>query len=168
MLMSLFTLFASENMTPEERLKAVFADRTNAGASEDANINRVEAELGVTLPPSYRSFLSEFGASLLVAPYEIAGIDPNRSGDAPPMFSDVVADTRRIRASAPDGVFDDLVLISSDGMSHYLYLDTSRHDDSGECPVVVIAPGIEREDVASSFVEFVESVLVGDPLASVG
>ena len=161
------TLFASENMTHEERLRAVFAQCTNAGASEASDVSRVEAELGVSLPPSYRSFLSEFGASLLVAPYAIAGIDPNRIQDAPPMFSDVVADTRRIRASTPNREFDHLVFISSDGMSNYLYLDTSRHDDSGECPVVVIAPGVDREDVAASFVEFAESVLAGDPLERV-
>ena len=154
-------------MTHEERLRTVFADCINAGSTEDVDVSRVEAELGVLLPLSYRSFLSEFGASLLVAPYDIAGIDPNRAEDAPPMFSDVVADTKRLRSGVPEGEFDDLIFISSDGMSHYLYLDTSRVDDSGECPVVVIAPGVEREEVATSFVEFAELVLAGDSLAGV-
>ncbi len=147
-----------------ERLESLFSDRETAGSATKTQIQEVEEALQVTLPTSYRVFLSEYGAGWLDAPYTIAGIRPDPEPGEPPLHSDVLSDNLAIRRQDRTGFFQKLVLISTDGGECYIYLDTSKTNADGECPVIVIAPGIDAFVIAPSFIDFVEKAASSDPL----
>lgn len=113
-------------------------------------ISRVEDELGVSLPPEYKSFLEEFGA--MVAPgIEIYGVFQNTSDDAP-MWQSVVEVTKSLRVWQQVGAEREGYLpISDDGMGTYFFLDTTSGRNA---QIFAIGPGVNIK-VADNFVEFV-------------
>ena len=145
-------------------LRRIVAERDHAGPASDDAIAAAESELGVTFPPSYRVFLTHFGAGGIPAPYDIIGLPRCRASDpSPPMWShvlDVATQLRRHSDHPPT-----LIPISSDGCGVNIYLDASRTDDSGECPVLARGPGFDDIDVAPSFLAFAGLAVSGDPLA---
>jgi hypothetical protein len=106
-----------------------------------ANVVRAAEEaLGLRFPPAYREFLLRLGAGN-VGSEEIYG----------------VIDENFIDSSVPDGIWMTLrgrrewdlphafVVIYFDGGTSYYALDTSRFDETGECPVIAWTPGLSQE-----------------------
>jgi hypothetical protein len=58
----------------------------------------------------------------------------------------------------------DYVRISDDESENTFYLNTETMDERGDCPVIVLGPGLDGIIVADSFVAFVERSVRGDPL----
>ena len=130
-----------------------------SGPSTEEEINNAERELGVKFPPEYREFLAKYGAAMGPG-YEVAGVtrealDP----DQPPMWDNVVRATRSLRNShGKVGNYDDLIVISGDGMDITFYLRT-KGDAAGK--VLALGPGVEKE-VAGSLSEFIARIHSGE------
>ena len=148
-----------------DELRRIIGDADCAGPTSNDDIDATETALGVTLPPSFRTFLRHFGAGALPAPFTLVGLPPTRASDpTPPMWShllDVAAQLRRY-ASQPAS----FIPIASDGCGINIFLDTSRADRTGECPVVARGPGVNDVEIAPTFLSFAEAAAIGDPLAS--
>ena len=114
------------------------------GPVSDREIARAERALGVALPPSFRAFLSQFGGGF-VFDYEILGL-----ADEPGHWLDIV----QMNHSPRPGVPRHCVLFLYAGGSCAYYLDTSRRDADGECPVVVFGLDAQGVPVADSFLDF--------------
>lgn len=117
-----------------------------AGPAPTSQIDRIEAYAGFHLPPSYREFVSRFGAAI-VGPYPVYG-----SGAAEAMGSEgssVITVTERFRADRWPGCTGALV-ISMDHAGNAITMDGSgqvtRFDhDTGA-----------NELVSESFEQFVD------------
>jgi len=130
-----------------------------AGAASAELINAAEYELGIQFPPSYRQFLSQYGA-VMCEEVEIVGLFLNENEDEPPLWSDIVSRTKNLRCLPGSSVVDDnwprsYLPISSDGTDYMFYLDESQSDESGECPVIVLGPGADGIVVASDVFDFI-------------
>jgi hypothetical protein len=106
-------------------------------------IQRAEVALGLRFPPTYRRFLSEYGAGN-IGGTEIYG----------------VIDDDFETSSVPDAIWlnlthprEGLFVFYAVGEGTEFCLDTSRTAPDGEMPVVAVAPGDEggREEVAQDF-----------------
>ena len=148
-----------------DELRRIIGDAQCAGPASQGDIDATEAALGATLPPSFRTFLLHFGAGALPAPFTLVGLPPTRASNPfPPMWShllDVAAQLRR-HATQPDS----FIPIASDGCGINIFLDLSRTDATGECPVVARGPGVDDVDIAPTFLSFAQAAAFGDPLAS--
>lgn len=134
---------------------------TLAGGVDEEMIQEAEAKLGVRFPTSYRMFLSQFGAALCIG-FEIAGLfDASGDDDEPPLWSSVVASTLQKRRASGGLIPNEYVAISDDGGDYTFYLDTSRIDAQGECPVVVLGPGADAVVVADGFFDFLSHSFAG-------
>lgn len=141
----------------KDRLKSAIL----AGGVGEEAILEAELLLGVRFPPSYRTFLSQFGAALCGG-FEIAGLFDVSGGDGePPLWSSVVTYTLQKRRGS-SGLFPtEYLAISDDGGDYTFYLDTSRVDVNGECPVVVLGPGADAVVIAEDFFGFVDRSFAG-------
>ena len=141
------------------RLKAALRDATCAGPVGPEVIAQAEQVLGVQFPQSYRVLLENFGACYGEALCEVAGLTSDEfkgeSRTQTPEWSSVVLNTQRQRALTRVTLPKSYIPISDDGMDCTFYLDTSNTDDLGECPVIAVGPGYDREVRANSFLEFV-------------
>lgn len=126
------------------------ADSLVAGGSSEASIEEAEAALGVRFPPSYRAFLSQYGAV-----GEIAGLFEAGDEDEPPLWSDVVTDTLLTRKVSRGRILNEYIPIAGDGSDFHYYLDTSHTDARGECPMIVLGPGADGLVIADDFCDFV-------------
>ncbi|WP_052666456.1 SMI1/KNR4 family protein [Nitriliruptor alkaliphilus] len=121
------------------------------GPRDEPLIVAAEEALGLRLPPSYRAFVARFGAGD-VAGEEIFGV----------IHGDFSA------SGVPDGIWmtlegrrdwnlpSTMVVVSFDGGTDYLVLDTARGGEDGEAPVLVwrpgsSAPGDDLEQLAPDF-----------------
>lgn len=98
-----------------------------------------ETLLGVKFPPTYRRFVSEYGAGSFGA-FEVYGVIENRAN-----------------SSVPDGVWctlierqesnlpQYLIAIQDAGDGGYLCLDLRVKDAEDECPIVEFHPGFPLE-----------------------
>jgi hypothetical protein len=106
-----------------------------AGPAPESAISAAEEALGVTFPPSYRTFLRTFGG--LAIPHHLGivhdfvGVAPQ--ADAP---SDVVARTLRAREERSLGEHLVVVGMGADDQEWFC-LDASREDAKGEYPVLM-------------------------------
>jgi SMI1-KNR4 cell-wall len=114
------------------------------GPVSDAQISYAERELGVTLPPSFRTFLRHFGGGF-VFDFDILGLVAE-----PGHWLDIV----QMNRLAPRHIPRHCVLFLYAGRDRAYYLDTSRRDLQDECPVVLFASGEEGVVVADSFLDF--------------
>jgi hypothetical protein len=121
-----------------------------SGPASEAEIAAAEKALGVTFPKSYRTFLRHFGAGYLNC-FDIFGIP----GDQ--LWGDVVMMNQLDNRPRPEH----LLKFTEDVGDYGFYLDTSRIDRTGECPVVVLGPGEEADVVADSFLDFLRKVREG-------
>jgi len=141
-------------MTEFEDIGKLLATATLPGGVEDEVIRAAEVKLGVQFPPSYRLFLSRYGAALC-AGFEIAGLFyAGNDDEGPPLWSDVVAATLQRRRQSDGLIPDSYVPVSDDGGDYTFYLDTTCSESQGECPVVVLGPGADGVIVAEDFFEF--------------
>jgi hypothetical protein len=114
------------------------------GPVAEKEIVRAEQKLGTTLPPSYRCFLRHFGGGF-VFDYEILGL-VQESGH----WLDIV----HVNCLVPRYIPREYVrFVYAPGNGDY-YLDTSRRDALGECPVVIFNPSGEDVPIADSFLDF--------------
>lgn len=141
-----------------ERLRRAFDGGEMLGPVAEELIAAAEVEIGLRFPRSYRLFLKNFGAVHFA--YDIAGLPVTRYTDAePPYWSNVLDDTLRCRRASRGLIPHSYIPVSADGGDFVFYFETASPSDDGECPVVVLGPGKDGIQVASSFVEFIEKAL---------
>jgi hypothetical protein len=138
-------------------VESLLAKAQIAGPADEKQIQEAETALGVGFPADYRSFLSRFGA-IFCPEVEIAGLFHSVDDNEPPLWSNVVSNTLRIRRVLRGEFPIEYVFISDDGGDYKFYLDTSRRDANGECPVIALGPGADAVAVAENFFAFVERV----------
>jgi hypothetical protein len=149
-------------MSDIEQIRTLLETSTLAGRVDSVAIQEAEKSLGVQFPPSYRTFISEFGAALCSG-FEIAGLfDAKGNDDGPPLWSDVVASTTQRRRVSGGLIPNAYVAISDDGGDYTFYIDTSRPDPLGECPVIVLGNGADAVVVAGNFFDFLRSSFDGN------
>ncbi len=135
-------------------IAALLESSETAGGVTDEAIQQAECTLDVRFPPSYRTFLAKYG-NIHSTSYEIAGLSHEVvKDDEPPYWWDVVACNIQMRRAANGLTPNEYVLISDDGGDYKFYLDTSRPDPRGECPVIVLGPGMDAVVVAKDFFDF--------------
>jgi hypothetical protein len=110
--------------------------------SED-EIRAAEKALGVGFPASYRLFLREFGAGT-VHRYDLFGLPRDH------LWGDIVMMNQLASRSLPRHY----VKITEDLDGRAFYLDTSRMDLAGECPVVAFGGGANGRIIAACFADF--------------
>jgi len=118
------------------QLGDLLSDAFNSGPASEASIADAEQTLGLLFGPTYRLFLTRFGASL-VAGIEIYGLPPESDPNRPPQWANVVEATVRLR---PDFLPADTVQIGHDGMDHGFFLQCSRTDPLFDGPVIEWGP----------------------------
>ncbi len=107
-----------------------------------ARIAEAERALGMTLPPTYRRFLAEFG-NLHLRGYEgIDGVSPEGNIDEPKSAAVWETLEQRAKGWIPPG----LVVIAADGMGDYYALDGRFEPPGAELPVIVWAPWTTNRD----------------------
>lgn len=142
-------------------IRKLLETATVAGGASEESILEAEAQLGVRFTPSYRQFLSNFGAALCTG-FELAGLfGVGNDNDRPPQWSNVVTATKQLRRASRGLIPNEYIPISDDGGDYTFYLDTSHSDDQGECPVIVLGPGADAVIVADDFFDFVKRSIDG-------
>tara|TARA_R110002020_G_scaffold36546_7_gene109962 strand:- start:247 stop:690 length:444 start_codon:yes stop_codon:yes gene_type:complete len=134
------------------RLGAVLGACFNRGTVSEEVIAEAEAKLGLLFPPSYRIFLSHFGASFGDG-IEVYGLDPSLKPGEMPQWSDVVESTLLLR---PDSLPKNSIEISHDGAEFGYFLRCSKTDPGFEGPVIEWGPAHDGGKVV--FASFLESV----------
>jgi antitoxin YobK len=115
-----------------------------AGPVPEAAISAAEEALGVTFPPSYRTFLRTFGGIAIPAHlgvvHEFVGVaPPGREPSSPGAGDDVVG--RTLAARAERKLAEHLVVVGlGDDSKEWFCLDVSRPRPNGECPVHLYDP----------------------------
>src|SRR5436190_808522 len=133
------------------RLDAALGSCFNSGPVAESIIASAESELGLLFPPSYRTFLARFGATLGTG-YEIYGLPPPSGPGQPPQWSDVVKATLRYR---PNALPENAIAISHDGMELGYFLVCSQSDAHFDGPVIEWGPAHDGgKIIAASFIEF--------------
>lgn len=135
------------------------------GPIPEERIDEAERELGLPLTGSYRTFLRRFGAGHLLG-YSFDGLpDTRNSDDEMPAFLNV-ADTTKMhwKGNAGNGMPRGLIYVTDDGGDYNFYLDTTKRDERGECPVVVHGPGAAGVLVARDFLDFLRKLANHDDL----
>ena len=123
--------------------------------ADESVVQSLEAALGSSLPPSYRSFLSEFGWLGLGAGFVSGVID---SSDYHSSRGTVLSDTHLLREDfgAPEHLL--VIYLHEDG-AHCL--DLSQRAPDGEAPVVNFEQGSATE-VAPTFRRWLEDFVLAD------
>jgi antitoxin YobK len=143
----------------DELIEIMEAEGDIAGSQPPDRVERAEAALGFSLPPSFRAFTSAVGSA------DTRGIE----------IYGVLSDDFE-NAGVPDGIWLTLrvrseydlpataIIVAEDGMGGYYVLDTSKADERGEPPVEVWVPGrsdgespseVVGRDFASTFLAMV-------------
>jgi hypothetical protein len=107
-----------------------------AGPVPEAAISEAEEALGVTFPPSYRTFLRTFGGIAIPAAVvdEFIGVAPSSEGR--PDAHDVVR--RTLAARAERNLAEHLVVVGlHTANQEWFCLDFSRQKSNDECPVLL-------------------------------
>jgi hypothetical protein len=141
-------------MATLDEVKQILAKTVHAGPMGEEAILAAESQLGVRLPPSYRWFLSTYGAAFGNG-IDIDGLFLRGDLDECPLWTDIVGFTLRLREVSRGRMPQSLIPISGDGGDYKYYLDTSRARDDGECPIVVLGPGADGVVISEDFLEFV-------------
>ena len=108
-----------------------------AGPVAETAISAAEEALGVTFPPSYRTFLRTFGG-IAIPPHlgivhDFVGVTPSPDADE---VGDVVKQTLRARAERK--LADHLVVVGMGAQyQEWFCLDASRAQANGEYPVLM-------------------------------
>ena len=130
-----------------------FGDEPVYGPISEARIRDAERDLGVTFPPSYRNFLLHLGAI-----GDIAGLPGPEPSAVEWTWFDVVEQNRSywtdlhgVRHASP------LIYLEPEGGDAWFFLDFSRVDPAGECPVVIFGPFHDPPVVlAATFFDYIQ------------
>lgn len=121
------------------------------GPRNESLIGAAETALGIDFPPTYRRFLKELGCGNFGS-FEIYGlIDENFQESMIPNGVWLTL-TERKEADLPLS----MMIIGATGDGAYYTIDTSKPDDSNECPVEIWWPGVNKLEgvVAPNFGSF--------------
>jgi hypothetical protein len=114
------------------------ADRARfVGPRDPETVEAAEAALGVTLPPTYRRFLSELGAGSLAGREFYGVIDTDFEATVP----DAVGLTLEARETT--GLPASHIVVADTGYGDWYVLDTSAGE---EAPVVIFMPGVPPDE----------------------
>lgn len=120
------------------------------GAKPESLLAKAEAALGLTFPPSYRSFLGELGCGDINGLEVFGLISDDFKNSTIPNGIWLTLDARRVISLNPA-----FVLISEGGDGSYYALDTRQVGESGEAPVVLLTvDGKHSQKVAESFGDY--------------
>jgi hypothetical protein len=127
----------SDTIELVERVRRRLTENENpvqiAGPVSEAQITAAEEKLGVTFPPSYRTFLRTFGG-LAIPPH--LGIVHDFMGVVEEPRQDVVQQTLTARAERK--LSENLVVVGMNTQyQEWFCLDVSRENSEGEYPVVM-------------------------------
>ncbi len=127
----------SETIELVERVRRRLREHENpceiAGPVSESAITAAEEALGVTFPPSYRTFLRTFGGIAIPAHL---GIVHDFVGVANGASSDVVK--RTLEARAERKLNENLIVVGMGaGYQEWFCLDVSRTGPNGEAPVLM-------------------------------
>lgn len=111
-------------MTPEQKIFDRYCEKGYvSGSVATEAIDAAQTELGILFPSDYRDFLRRYGAALADG-VEVYGL-PDPAENDPPMFTDVVSVTQKLRSWGQFGAEDPAFMpFSHDGMSTYLFFNT--------------------------------------------
>ena len=126
------------------------SESTIAGPASESMILAAEEKLLLNFPPEYRRFLKMYGA-VMGTGFEIAGIFADED-PGPPLWRDIVRETKRFRKSIQGSWSDSLLPISDDGVNIKFFIDTKNHEN--HCEVIAYGPGIELNTIATSLESF--------------
>ena len=139
----------SETIQLVERVRSKLSESERsceiAGPVPEVAIAAAEEALGVTFPPSYRTFLRTFGGIAipvhLGVVHEFVGVaPPGRDPAAAPNGQDDVVG-RTLAARAERNLAEHLVVVGLGAESQeWFCLDVSRTRSNGECPVLLYDP----------------------------
>ena len=115
----------------------------------DELLDEAERELQLSLPPSYRRFLAEFG-TCDVAGLEFLGIFRT------PAMGDALLGTVRetLHARASWGLAESMIVVMFDEMGGLNVLDSSNVDAEDEAPVLAWTPDGSAEGLGADFGEY--------------
>ncbi|MGN6106240.1 MAG: SMI1/KNR4 family protein [Kofleriaceae bacterium] len=135
----------SDTIELVERVRRRLREHENpceiAGPVPEAAISAAEEALGVTFPPSYRTFLRTFGGIAIPAHlgvvHDFVGVAPEvRELEGAPPADDVVG--RTLTARVERKLADHLVVVGMGAQfQEWFCLDVSRPTASGEYPVLL-------------------------------
>jgi len=113
-----------------------------AGPVPEAAISAAEEALGVTFPPSYRTFLRTFGAIAIPAHlgvvHEFVGVAPASGDPADPASDQDDVVRRTLAARVERKLADHLVVVGLGAeFQEWFCLDVSRPRPNGEYPVLL-------------------------------
>lgn len=133
----------SETIELVERVRRHLSDHesscTITGPAPETAISAAEQALGVTFPPSYRTFLRTFGG-IAIPPHlgvvhDFVGVAPAPEA-GPDAANDVVHKTLEARATKK--LAEHLVVVGMGaGYQEWFCLDASRPTPSGEYPILL-------------------------------
>jgi len=120
-------------------------------------VEKAERVLSLRFPPSYRTFLKEYGCGDIGGEEFYGVVNENFDNSTAPDAIWVTLDERKT-----SGLPNSLIIIYSPGDGLYYALDSRECNSEGEWPVVVWDPGTSRpkdklEVVAKDFGEFLYS-----------
>jgi hypothetical protein len=116
----------------------------------DVELDAVERELGVVLPPSYRAFLIVCGSGR-VGGVDVFGLPRNH------LWGDIVLMNQLAGAHSPPR----FLKFASNWTGRAYYFDTSVKTGDREWPVVVLEPFDTHRQVAGNFLEFLRKLAQG-------
>jgi len=116
----------------------------------DVEVDAVERELGLVLPPSYRAFLKACGAGR-VGGVDVFGLPRNH------LWGDIVLMNELAGVPSPPCCLK----FASTWTGRAYYFDTSVKTADGEWPVIVQEPPGSRRLVAGNFLEFMRKLVQG-------
>jgi SUKH superfamily protein len=140
------------------RLVEKKADFTLAGPQTEANVAAAEEALGISFPPSYRTFLRKFGhvafPTHLGIVHDFVGIDAKAPGNG------VVE--RTVNGRSENRLRDNLVVVGlGANYSEWFCIDVNRAGSDGEAPIFLFDAQLNEIDQQfyDSFEEMVREVL---------
>jgi len=120
------------------------------GPIPESRIQDAEDALEVKFPPSYRNFLLHLGAV-----DDIAGLpDPPLPGEIAFWFNVVERSNSMLSDLHGNRFHKNLLYLNNNGGDLCYYLDSSRIDQDGDYPVVILGPGYDSVIFAKNFFEF--------------
>jgi hypothetical protein len=136
----------SDTIELVERVRKRLRDNENpcqiTGPVPEAQISAAEEALGVTFPPSYRTFLRTFGGTAtpphLGIVHDFVGVGPAPDGSEPGGDAGAEVVRRTLAARAERKLADHLVVVGMGAQyQEWFCLDVSRSQPNGEYPVLM-------------------------------
>ena len=126
------------------QVKAALDSADCAGGVTEELIRSTEERYDLVFSTEYRFFLRRYGAALLPG-FEVYGLIESRISDGPPVWTDL---RNVLRNLADNKIPLELIPISDDGGDYKFYMKSNAD------AVVIYGPGLDGDQVARGFFEF--------------